>query len=60
MVMWCKGCGAFLGLREPLHDWAEDKFAICVDCAKKEHDLAELCPQVLVKTPTQTEKGEGQ
>ena len=32
MVLWCKSCGALLGLREPLDDWATDKTGLCAKC----------------------------
>lgn len=35
MVLWCKNCGALVGLKEPLHDWSTDRTAVCVECAKK-------------------------
>src|SRR5437879_2558738 len=33
MVFWCKNCGAFLGLREPLTNWKTDRDALCPQCA---------------------------
>jgi hypothetical protein len=36
MVAWCKVCGAFIGLREPLSDWSTDRGGICAVCAEKE------------------------
>lgn len=35
MVIWCKECGAFMGLREPLNDWTTDRCGLCVDCSDK-------------------------
>jgi hypothetical protein len=34
MVHWCRSCGAFLGLREPLSDWTVDKNSECPSCAR--------------------------
>ena len=34
MILWCKTCGAFMGLREPLNDWATDRDAVCVHCTE--------------------------
>lgn len=34
VVMWCKGCGAFLGLREPLDDWKTVTDGVCPKCAR--------------------------
>ena len=35
MVLWCK-CGAFMGLREPVHDWSTDRTGVCIDCTNKQ------------------------
>ena len=32
MVLWCKTCGAFIGLREPYSDWSVDRVASCEAC----------------------------
>jgi hypothetical protein len=52
MALWCKQCGAFMGLREPLHDWSMDRTAVCVDCAAKLADLPARLPDVVPKPPT--------
>ncbi len=36
MAMWCRKCGAFMGLREPLNDWTTDRGGLCIDCSDKE------------------------
>lgn len=33
MVLWCKGCGALMGVREPFHDWKVDRNSLCRFCA---------------------------
>lgn len=33
MVLWCKNCGALMGLREPFEDWTVDKNSLCRFCA---------------------------
>ncbi len=38
MVIWCKQCGAFMGLRIPLADWTTDREATCARCAEKKAD----------------------
>ena len=38
MVLWCKRCGEYMGLREPLQDWSIDRTALCPRCAKGEYD----------------------
>lgn len=40
MVLWCRTCGALMGLREPLVDWAVDRNSICAACAEKEAILS--------------------
>jgi len=35
MIVWCKICGALIGLREPLNDWSIDRNGICPACAEK-------------------------
>jgi hypothetical protein len=36
VVMWCKNCGALLGLREPLADWSTERTGFCRGCAEYE------------------------
>jgi hypothetical protein len=31
-VMWCKDCGALLGVREPVSDWSSDRTGLCSTC----------------------------
>ena len=33
MVMWCKNCGALLGVCEPLTDWSSDRTGLCPRCS---------------------------
>ena len=33
MVLWCKNCGAFLGLHEPVANWKVHRTALCKQCA---------------------------
>jgi hypothetical protein len=35
VVMWCNGCGALLGLREPIADWTTERTGFCVNCAER-------------------------
>ncbi len=35
VVMWCNGCGALLGLREPIADWNTERTGFCVNCAER-------------------------
>jgi hypothetical protein len=42
MVIWCKTCGAFLGLREPFDDWTTDRNVLCHHCAPKKSDLGPI------------------
>ena len=35
MVLWCRLCGALMGLREPLTDWSVDRNAICHSCVEQ-------------------------
>jgi hypothetical protein len=35
VVLWCRSCGALIGLREPLVDWATDSSGLCPPCADK-------------------------
>ena len=34
VVMWCKTCGAIMGMREPLSDWSTDRGGLRPACAK--------------------------
>jgi hypothetical protein len=52
MALWCKQCGAFMGLREPLHDWSTDRTGLCISCAPTQTELAEHLPDVVPKPPT--------
>jgi hypothetical protein len=36
MALWCMRCGAFMGLREPIHDWSTDRTGLCVHCSENE------------------------
>jgi hypothetical protein len=33
--MWCRECGALIGLRQPFDDWAADATGLCPQCAGK-------------------------
>ena len=37
MVIWCRICGALMGVREPYTDWSVDRNAMCPCCAEGEH-----------------------
>ena len=36
MVVWCRICGALMGVREPYTNWAVDRNALCPVCATRE------------------------
>jgi hypothetical protein len=33
VVMWCRSCGALLGLRRPFYKWTEDRDGLCPLCS---------------------------
>ena len=35
MVLWCRCCGALVGVRYPYSDWTVDRDSICPACAEK-------------------------
>lgn len=41
MVLWCKQCGALMGLGPPFDDWKTDLENLCRDCATKKLNLPE-------------------
>ena len=45
MVLWCKACGAFMGLREPFQDWTTDRNTLCKYCAPIQFDLGDILPE---------------
>src|SRR5215510_11760072 len=36
MVLWCRACGAIMGVHEPYCDWRADRNGLCPGCAEKE------------------------
>ena len=50
MVLWCKKCGAFVGLREPLTNWTVDKDGVCARCVEKGIGLKVDQPNALIDT----------
>ena len=36
MVIWCRSCGALMGIHEPYIDWRVDRNALCPLCAARE------------------------
>jgi hypothetical protein len=34
MVLWCRKCGALLGVRVPYYDWTTDKTTLCTECVE--------------------------
>lgn len=38
MVLWCRRCKAFMGVRDPLTNWTVDKNAVCSICIEKQFD----------------------
>jgi hypothetical protein len=49
MVLWCRSCGALIGLRPPIYDWTVDRNRSCVYCASSE-------PPAVEKTKPLTEE----
>jgi hypothetical protein len=41
VVMWCKNCGALLGLRHPLVDWSTERTEFCRSCAEGNTDIGQ-------------------
>ena len=39
MILWCKSCGAYMGVRPPLNDWSIDRENICGVCTEKAKKL---------------------
>jgi hypothetical protein len=39
MVLWCKVCNAFIGVREPIKNWSIDRMSICPGCLEKQMDF---------------------
>ena len=50
MVLWCRCCGAFLGLRYPYTDWTVDRDSLCPACAEKQR-LIEIGPVHVTQGP---------
>jgi hypothetical protein len=40
MVVWCKTCGALLGIREPVYNWSTDRNGVCAPCLEKKIAMA--------------------
>jgi hypothetical protein len=38
VVIWCKSCGAFLGIHQPAADWSIDRNGTCQYCAIQERE----------------------
>jgi hypothetical protein len=38
MVLGCKICDGYIGMREPISDWSIDRSTICPACLKKQKD----------------------
>jgi hypothetical protein len=65
VVLWCRSCGALIGLREPLVDWTTDNTGLCPSCAGKmlrDKGPAETQEEAArdVKEETTGEGGEGE
>lgn len=45
VVMWCKNCGALLGLRQPLVDWSTDRTGSCQSCTECSQDPTQSMTQ---------------
>jgi hypothetical protein len=41
VVMWCKECGALIGLRQPLVEWSTDRTVSCKSCGGSSHELTQ-------------------
>jgi len=47
MVLWCKSCGALLGLCPPFNDWSTDREGLCLACTR---DAIEAAAEPLPST----------
>ncbi len=55
MVLWCRTCGAFLGLHEPFDDWTTDRNALCTKCGPVEPGHGDTHAKGMADdSPTQT------
>jgi hypothetical protein len=35
VVMWCRKCGALLGVTQPVQDWSSDESSYCTGCRER-------------------------
>ena len=49
MVLWCKVCAAFVGLRPPISNWTVDREGLCPTCVAKEPAIAKDVEKVIEK-----------
>jgi hypothetical protein len=40
MVLWCRHCGALIGVRPPLEDWTVDRNCLCAHCVESQPVIA--------------------
>ena len=49
MVLWCKGCGALIGLRPPVSDWTIDRDCFCTICVESQSPTLAKKMEVIVE-----------
>ena len=49
MILWCKGCGALIGLRPPVHDWTIDRDCYCTICVESQSPAIAKKMEVIVE-----------
>lgn len=57
MVLWCKVCGALMGIREPATDWSVDRTGICLQCAATQFDEKDLEDSGVIVPPKDSSDG---
>lgn len=48
VVLWCRQCGALMGMKEPLTDWSQEH-GLCLACAKAVIPLPPVVKEELEK-----------
>ena len=51
MVLWCKKCEAFMGVREPITDWTVDRQKFCPYCIAQELSDTEIADNAAIEFP---------
>jgi hypothetical protein len=50
MELWCKHCGAFIGICEPVADESVDRTSICAQCALAQDSKFDLLIEKLTQS----------